>query len=112
MRDNLSEPFPLLPPPEDLPAGQGSILRIDPEELCRQMCLVDEELWHAIEPWELLGLAWLNKDKEVKSPNVLKMIANFNKVSNWVKQELLTEVSTPLFWCTTHFSVESEHSVD
>jgi len=39
-------------------------------------------------------LSWQKKDKEQKSPNLLKMIARFNEVSNWVATTVLRETDT------------------
>lgn len=55
------------------------------------MTLIDEELWRAIEPWELLGQAWTKDEKDEKAPNVLAMIVRFNTVNRWVQATLLTE---------------------
>jgi hypothetical protein len=60
-----------------------TILHVDPEELARQMTLIDEELWCKIQPWELLGQAWMKEEKAEKSPNVLAMIVRFNTVNRW-----------------------------
>jgi hypothetical protein len=57
-------------------------------ELARQMTLIEYDLYRAVQPWELFETAWSKKDKEVRAPNVLKMVARFNHVSAWVRSEI------------------------
>ena len=48
------------------------------------MALVDHKLYRAIKPNELLHLNWTKPNKANLSPNVLKMIKQFNNVGEWV----------------------------
>jgi hypothetical protein len=83
--------------------------------------LLEWNLFKKIAPKELLSLSWSKKDKELKSPNVLKMIGRFNEVSNWICVLILTELDvkkraliikkiiqigevTGKFLCAEHFS--------
>ncbi|MDP2439587.1 MAG: RasGEF domain-containing protein, partial [archaeon] len=45
---------------------------VDPEELARQLTLIEYALYHAIKPWEFLGLAW-SKNRE-RAPNIIALI--------------------------------------
>ena len=49
------------------------------KELARQMTLVEQSMFRAIKPWELVGLAWTKKDKKL-SPHVSTMVQHFNQV--------------------------------
>jgi hypothetical protein len=60
-------------------------------EVARQLTLVEQQLFMAIEPSELLGLAWTKKDKAKRAPNLLKFIDRFNLVSTWVAHAILSE---------------------
>lgn len=46
-----------------------SIWDVHPEEIARQLTLIEWKMWKEIQPWECLGLAWTKKDKEVRAPN-------------------------------------------
>ena len=47
---------------------------LDPLEIARQLTIVEWDLYSRIVPKELLSLSWQKKDKELKSPNLLRMI--------------------------------------
>jgi len=47
--DESAAPLPILP---IVPKGRFGAVHIHPLELARQMTLIDQELWAAIEPWE------------------------------------------------------------
>jgi son of sevenless-like protein len=55
------------------------------------MTLIEEELFRNVRPRELIGLAWTKKDKEKRAPNLLKISARFNAVSDWVKSSIVQE---------------------
>ncbi|KAH3767006.1 cell division control protein [Pelomyxa schiedti] len=57
------------------------------KEIARQLTLIEQAIYRAIRPWELLGLAWTKKDKSL-APNVSRMIQHFNKISNWMYTEV------------------------
>jgi RasGEF domain len=48
-------------------------------------------LYKAVAPKELLGLAWSKKDAAERSPKLLQLIDRFNLVSNWVVVTLVRE---------------------
>lgn len=65
------------------------MLTIHPQELARQLTLIEANLFRAIKPWELLNLAWSRKDKEQKAPNVLAMIARSNVITPWICHQIV-----------------------
>eukprot|EP01125_Pyxidicula_operculata_P018240 TRINITY_DN6479_c0_g1_i1.p1 TRINITY_DN6479_c0_g1~~TRINITY_DN6479_c0_g1_i1.p1 ORF type:complete len:1105 (+),score=214.78 TRINITY_DN6479_c0_g1_i1:1899-5213(+) len=67
-----------------------NILDYPPEEIARQLTLIDWNMWSAIQPWECLGLAWTKKNKEKRSPHVLQMSDWFNYLSGWVASSICT----------------------
>lgn len=75
-----SQGFGTNPPPPILPTNLGSVslMTIDPEELARQLTVIEFGLFTAIRPWEFLGQAW-SKNRE-KAPNILAMIHWSNHV--------------------------------
>jgi len=66
-----------------------AFLAFHPEEIARQMTLIEWDLFKSIKPWECIGQSWAKKDKETKAPNILGMILRFNKVSMWVKNTIV-----------------------
>jgi len=66
---------------------------VKPIEVARQLTLMDYNLCRVIEPKEFLGLAWSKKDKEKRSPNLLRMITRFNLVSKWVAGTIVKETN-------------------
>lgn len=72
-------------------AAAMSLLDIDPVEMAKQLTLMEHELFFSIQPWEFLNQGWLKRDKERRSPNLLKMIRFSNKVSSWVVSEIVQE---------------------
>ena len=69
---------------------------IHPVEFARQLALVDHGLYRAIQPSEVLHMRWTKEAlKEKKSPNVLKMIEQFNRVGQWVISTIITEHDKP-----------------
>lgn len=69
--------------------GKLSLMDIHPEELARQLTLIEYDLYKNIKPWECLNQSWAKKDKETRAPNILAMIQRFNQVSNWVATEVV-----------------------
>jgi son of sevenless len=69
--------------------GQFRLLDFHPEEIARQLTLLDAELYRSIKPWEFLGLSWAKKDKDKRAPRIIAMINHFNLISNRIAAELL-----------------------
>lgn len=62
----------------------------DPEELARQLTLIEHELLRRIRPRELTGNAWQKDNKAEIAPNVSAMIAWTNSVIFWVATSIVT----------------------
>jgi len=75
------------------PSEINNLLDCDPKEIARQLTLMDYNLAKVVQPKECLGMAWTKKDKEQRSPNLLKMIERFNKVSKWSTYTIVKETS-------------------
>jgi hypothetical protein len=69
--------------------GQLTVLDLHPEEVARQITLIDQGLYRQIRPREFLGNGWSKSDKEVRSPGIIQMINNFNKVYMWCSGRFL-----------------------
>eukprot|EP01125_Pyxidicula_operculata_P016700 TRINITY_DN577_c0_g1_i3.p1 TRINITY_DN577_c0_g1~~TRINITY_DN577_c0_g1_i3.p1 ORF type:complete len:1211 (-),score=280.78 TRINITY_DN577_c0_g1_i3:2634-6266(-) len=74
-------------PPKD---ATVTIFDMHPEEVARQITLMEWHMWSAIKPWECLGLAWTKKDSKERAKNVLQLSERFNYVSGWVATTLCT----------------------
>jgi len=59
-------------------------------EFAKQLTLYTDYFFKKIEPKELLSSNWTKKDKFLLSPNVMRMIDRFNKICNWVCEEILS----------------------
>jgi hypothetical protein len=71
----------------------GPVMDVHPEELARQLTLIEWDIWVEIQPWECLDLGWMKKDKEKRAPHVLAMIERFNYVSGWVATSICSQES-------------------
>eukprot|EP01102_Stenamoeba_stenopodia_P022968 TRINITY_DN9768_c0_g3_i1.p1 TRINITY_DN9768_c0_g3~~TRINITY_DN9768_c0_g3_i1.p1 ORF type:complete len:1216 (+),score=300.44 TRINITY_DN9768_c0_g3_i1:210-3857(+) len=82
---NKKPPTPILPTTP--PPYKFEDIHVD--EIARQTTLIEYELFKAIKPWECLNQAWTKKTTPPKAPNILEMIARFNRVSEWCKTEIV-----------------------
>ena len=83
------------PTPHKIPSKKKlSLLDIHPEEVARQLTVVESKMFRAIEATELLGLAWSKDGREERARNVLAMSGRFNEVSRWVATEVLASPRT------------------
>ncbi|KAJ3044144.1 hypothetical protein HK097_001581 [Rhizophlyctis rosea] len=82
----------LLPSPTKNQAFDGgvfNILEVPAKELARQLALTDSELFRSIGRQELASLAWSSPDKNEKTPNIVAVTTQFNRIALWITQEIL-----------------------
>lgn len=87
------------PPKSLMPSNLSQdlqLLDIHPEEVARQMTLLESELFSAIEPRECLNQAWNKSGREDNAPHILAMIRRFNEVSRWVATEIVKAESVQI----------------
>ncbi|KAI0983606.1 hypothetical protein GJ496_009444, partial [Pomphorhynchus laevis] len=68
---------------------QFSILTLHPIELARQITLLEWSIFRRISIEELLNKNWQRKDKETVAPNIFQMTKLWNKLSFWVRKEII-----------------------
>ncbi|KAL9652487.1 hypothetical protein ABK040_000059 [Willaertia magna] len=61
-----------------------SIFDIDEEEMARQLCLFEYEIYQSIKSEELLNQAWKKPKLKNRAPNVILLTKHFNDISMWV----------------------------
>lgn len=72
-----------------------NILSVEPDEYARQITLIDLEIFKKIRTAELMGNAWMKKDKFTIAPNVVEITRRFNHLSLWVVREILKPQTKP-----------------
>jgi len=65
-----------------------NIQEMHPEEIARQITLIEHDLFKGIQSREMMKQRWL-KEKKNQTPNIHNMINRFNQVSLWVASEIV-----------------------
>lgn len=76
------------PPPSSL-----DLLSYDPITVAEQLTLIDSTFLAALDAREFLQNAWSKSDKDVRAPNILRFIGNFNRMSYYVTTHILLGAS-------------------
>lgn len=58
------------------------LLDVHPEEMARQLTLIEYNIYKEIKPSECLKQRWTRTDKASVAPNIMALIDRFNKVSS------------------------------
>eukprot|EP00002_Diphylleia_rotans_P028254 TRINITY_DN5700_c0_g2_i1.p1 TRINITY_DN5700_c0_g2~~TRINITY_DN5700_c0_g2_i1.p1 ORF type:complete len:1097 (-),score=216.38 TRINITY_DN5700_c0_g2_i1:583-3873(-) len=65
------------------------ILQLSPDEVAKQLCIIDSKVFRSIKPVELLNQAWNKPKYKYLAPNVLYMIEHFNNLSKFVASSIV-----------------------
>jgi hypothetical protein len=84
-------PRPILPPDKK---AKFFLMEFSPEEIARQLLLIEFELLRSIELKELLSGGWATSEKDRTSPNIVKMLNWADHVTRWVQSEILQTEDT------------------
>jgi hypothetical protein len=84
------EPLPPVKFP-DTPSSVLSVFDFDPEEIARQMTIIDFSLFAMIKPSELLNQAWQKPKYKYRAQNILRLVERMNNLTLWVATTILSQ---------------------
>jgi len=70
-----------------------TIFDVPSEEIARQMCLMDHDIFSSIRPHEFLGTMWKQTNCHGEAPNIRRLINHFNLVNCWSQVMILSKRS-------------------
>ncbi|XP_055372277.1 protein son of sevenless [Condylostylus longicornis] len=73
----------------EVPETKFNLLTLHPLELARQLTLLEFELYKNVKPSELVGSPYAKNDKQLNSPNVLKIMKHSTDVSRWIEKSIV-----------------------
>jgi len=87
---NCESQITILPKYNPLKSTQKTILTFHTKDIAEVLTLLDFDKFKKIKHRELLNQAWKKKDREQRAPNVLNMIAQYNRVCKWAQMTVLS----------------------
>eukprot|EP00003_Mantamonas_plastica_P004261 TRINITY_DN13386_c0_g1_i3.p1 TRINITY_DN13386_c0_g1~~TRINITY_DN13386_c0_g1_i3.p1 ORF type:complete len:611 (+),score=174.63 TRINITY_DN13386_c0_g1_i3:1044-2876(+) len=83
-----------------------SLLHIAPEEMARQLTLLEHRMFLRLKPSEFMNTSWNTARASTQAPNIMAMIKQFNIVSQWVATEIVLEVDDKKRTAVLKFFIE------
>ncbi|KAI3651224.1 hypothetical protein MP228_004705 [Amoeboaphelidium protococcarum] len=66
-----------------------NLFNCDPEEIARQLTLIEFQLFDNVMPYEFLNQSWTKEDASIRAPGIMKITKRFNEVAFWVAKSVL-----------------------
>ena len=73
------------------PSPVLSVFDFDPEEIARQLTIIDFSLFSKIKPAELLNQAWQKQKYKHRAHNILRLVERMNNLTLWVATTILSQ---------------------